>query len=279
MWVKREDAFAINGVNGSKVRSLWYLAHDAAGLVAYGSRHSPHGNRVAHVAQAFGIPCHLHIAGGALLPEYQMAERASAHIFRHTPGYMTVIAARAREDAKQHGYYLVPFGVVCREAVQHVIPQVTDIPDAVQRIVMAVGSGITLAGLLHGLQHADRHIPVLGVCVGKSPLETLTHYAPQGWQSQVSLVASSLPYEKPAPNRWRGLVLDPIYEAKCVPFLRAGDLLWIIGVRSSALAEVTDQMPRSSALGDGVGMPLMGDSSAGDSTLDADTSAKVAAQF
>ena len=32
-------------------------------------------------------------------------------------------------------------------------------------------------------------------------------------------------------ERLGGLALDPYYEAKCVPYLRPGDLFWVVGRR------------------------------------------------
>ena len=47
-----------------------------------------------------------------------------------------------------------------------------------------------------------------------------------------TIVKSDLDYEKEAKIFNIGNVeLDKIYEAKCLPFLRDGDLLWIVGKR------------------------------------------------
>lgn len=50
----------------------------------------------------------------------------------------------------------------------------------------------------------------------------------------IDLVPAGLPYDHRAPDTTLGvLALDPIYEAKCLPFLRDGDLLWVVGLRPS----------------------------------------------
>ena len=46
------------------------------------------------------------------------------------------------------------------------------------------------------------------------------------------IVESKLSYEKEANEYMIGdLELDKIYEAKCLPYLKDGDLLWIVGKR------------------------------------------------
>ena len=102
---------------------------------------------------------------------------------------------------------------------------------------MPVGSGMSLAGVLWGLRNRGglfQAMPVLGVVVGADPAKRLDKYAPPGWREMVELRPSGLDYHDAAPrNRLGPLVLDPIYEAKCLPFLRAGALVWIVGVRQT----------------------------------------------
>jgi hypothetical protein len=51
----------------------------------------------------------------------------------------------------------------------------------------------------------------------------------------VTLVPSGLDYHDEAPRQSiAGLSLDPIYEAKCIPFLEPGDVLWVVGIRATA---------------------------------------------
>jgi hypothetical protein len=99
------------------------------------------------------------------------------------------------------------------------------------RIVIPVGSGMSAAGVLAGMAEHHLDIPVLGVMVGADPRRRLDTWAP-GWEARLSLVASALNYEQRAPVTALGdLELDPIYEAKALPFLRFGDLLWVVGCR------------------------------------------------
>lgn len=246
--VKRDDLFSIAGVRGGKVRSCWTLAQGAQGLVTAGSRASPQVNIVAHIARRLGIPCRVHVPTGELSPEVQAAKDCGAEVVQHAAVYNTVIVARAREDAAATGWREIPFGMECAEAVEATRKQVANLPDDVTRIVMPVGSGMSLAGVLWGLEDRGLHIPVLGVQVGADPSDRLDEYAPKDWRQRVELVPSGLDYHQPASScLLDDLELDPIYEAKCLPFLDEGDLLWCVGIRQTASAPSLDFVDRSKA--------------------------------
>lgn len=238
VWLKRDDQFTIADVAGGKVRTCWHIATagDVVGLVTAGSRASPQVNIVAHIARALGVPCRVHVPSGDLAPELLDAVACGAEIVPHRPGYNSVIVARARDDATQRGWTEIPFGMECDEAVRQTAGQVVDIPAGVKRIVVPVGSGMSLAGVLTGLRDPRAiPIPVLGVVVGADPVKRLDRYAPLAWRDMVKLVKSDLDYHTPAPvTTLEGVALDAIYEAKCLPFLEPDDLLWLVGIRRTA---------------------------------------------
>jgi hypothetical protein len=236
-FVKRDDLFRVAGVPGGKVRSCWHLCRQAtAGLVTAGSRQSPQVNIVARLARKLGLPCRVHVPSGAMTPELIAARQAGAEIIQHRPGYNTVIVARARDDAEARGWTEIPFGMECQEAVTQTRAQVPEeLPAGVTRVVVPVGSGMSLAGVLHGLRDRGWDVPVLGVRVGADPTKRLDEFAPAGWREQVEIVESGLDYHDHAPEVMLGDVeLDPVYEAKCIPFLEPGDLLWVVGIRQTA---------------------------------------------
>jgi 1-aminocyclopropane-1-carboxylate deaminase/D-cysteine desulfhydrase-like pyridoxal-dependent ACC family enzyme len=143
----------------------------ATGLVTAGSRSSPQVNIVAHIAKTLGIPCRVHTPAGELSPEVQAAVGAGAEVVQHKAGYNNVIIKRARDDAKARGWREIPFGMECTEAVTQTRGQVASIAEAVRagaikRVVMPVGSGMSLAGVLHGLRGHGLTVPVVGVVVG-----------------------------------------------------------------------------------------------------------------
>jgi len=231
--VKRDDLFCVGGVRGGKVRSCWQLAKGATGLVTAGSRSSPQVNIVAHIAQELGIPCRVHCPSGALSPEVLAAQGAGAEVLQHKPGYNTVIVKRAKDDAAAQGWREIPFGMECQEAVNQTRDQVASLPwGEFKRIVIPVGSGMSLSGLLWGLE--EEEVPVLGVVVGADPTTRLDKWAPSDWRDRVTLVASGKDYHAEVAGSLGDLLLDPVYEAKCLPFLEQGDLLWVIGIRQTS---------------------------------------------
>lgn len=236
IWVKRDDLFQIAGVRGGKVRSCWHLAQGAKGLVTAGSRSSPQVNIVAHIARELGVPCRVHTPTGALSPEVRQAQECGAEVVQHKAGYNNVIIARAREDAAARGWTNIPFGMECWEAVRQTAGQfvATAIPEDVKRIVITVGSGMSLAGLIHGMEAAKVDLDVIGVCVGADPEDRLDRYA-AGWRGKrIALIKSGSRYDEPAARTRLGEIeLDSIYEAKCIPHLKAGDMFWLIGIRAT----------------------------------------------
>lgn len=259
--VKRDDLFQIGGVSGGKVRSCWHLAQGAAGLVTAGSRSSPQVNIVAHIARRLGIPCRVHTPAGALSAEVVAAQRAGAEVVQHRAGYNNVIVARAREDARARGWREIPFGMECPEAIEETRGQAANLPAAARRIVIPVGSGMSLAGVLHGLRDLGRALPVVGVVVGADPQARLDQYAPAGWRAMATLVPSGSPYDRPAPRLELGaLRLDSHYEAKCLPVLEPGDLLWCVGIRQSetpaAELAAAPMMPQW-IVGDAIDLPAL----------------------
>lgn len=234
-YFKRDDLFCVNGVCGGKVRTCWTLAQgETQGLITAGSRQSPQVNIVAHIAQHLGIKARVHTPTGKLSPEVLNAQEIGAEVIQHKYGYNSVIIKRAKDDAQSSGWREIPFGMECIEAVNATAEQVVNIPKDTKRIIMPVGSGMSLSGVLTGLKKFNLNIPVLGVQVGAEPTKRLDKYAPENWRDMVTIVKSDLDYHKHAKvKEIEGISLDPIYEAKCLPFLEEGDLFWIVGIRKT----------------------------------------------
>lgn len=242
--VKRDDLFDVGGSRGGKVRTCLALAERAAaegrqGLVTAGARHSPQVNIVATVAAHLGLRCRAHIPAGPVTPELEAAAAAGAQLIAHRPGHNSVIVARARADAAALGWGHIPFGMEHAEAVRQTAGQVGWVAASAPRIVVAVGSGMSAAGIVAGLHAARSSARVLGVCVGADPRPRLNKFC-AGWRARLELVPAGLPYHKPYPEPHLGdLALDPYYEAKCLPHLGAGDLFWVVGIRQTATKGVS----------------------------------------
>lgn len=259
-WLKRDDMYERAGVRGGKVRSAWFLctSDEYEGLVTAGAKTSPQINIIAHIAKELGLPMRAHCPSGELGVEVASAQSLGADIIQHKPGYNTVIVARAREDAETLGWKNVPFGMECDEAVLMTALQVGNLPEEVNQIVMPVGSGMSFCGVLWGLEFfglTDR-VKVTGVQVGANPNKRLEKYAPTGWDEYAEIVKSSRGYHEfiddnyldVTPESCEGgtddgklnlIEIDPIYEAKCKPFLydvinrneSGTTLFWIVGLR------------------------------------------------
>lgn len=237
-WFKRDDRYIVAGVPGGKARTCWAMAQGADGLITAGSRQSPQVNIVAQIAQELGVPCRVHVPQGDTTPELREAMVAGAELVQHEAGYNNVLISRATEDAEETGYRYIPFGMMCQDAVDQTREQVANLPAGAERLVVPVGSGMSLSGILWGLEDHNNPIPVLAVQVGKDPGGTLDEWAPPGWRNRVTLVESSLDYHDHAPQTtFKGVRLDPVYEAKCIPHLEPGDCLWVVGIRRSRAGE------------------------------------------
>lgn len=232
--VKRDDLFEVAGVRGGKARTCWVLSQGAKGLVTAGARHSPQINIVAHIGKELGLNVKVFTGIGELTPELKEAKDFGVELYQVKPAYNSVLIARAKSKALETGYTYIPFGMECEEAVVQTSKQVENIPDEVKRIVVPVGSGMSLAGILSGLiKFKKEHIKVLGIIVGAKPFKRLDKYAPPNWDKMVEFRTSFLRYNETSPRLHLGdLVLDPIYESKCLPYLTSDDLLWVVGIRN-----------------------------------------------
>ena len=208
--LKRDDTFEVNGVRGSKVRAALYMGHKAqeagyTSLMVVAARQSPQPAVVSAVAQHLGMYCTVMVPKSKkLTPELQFAldKRAMVETARAT--FLSSAARQVRNIKGLRG---------------------------VKRIVVPVGSGISCSGVISGMRRFGIDLPVLGVMMGRDPSGVLHRFVP-GWGEQCKLVDSGIAYKEPAPvTKIGGVQLDPIYEAKCLPFLKKGDLLWVVGIR------------------------------------------------
>lgn len=243
IWIKREDLFRYGGVRGSKARVIQQIGKGAKGLITAGHRSATLVEIVPQIAKSKGIPCRVHIPFGEHSTQMKEAERHGAKLIRHNPGYRGVVFKRAKDDAARRGWTLIPFGVKSPITAQLTSDQVRNIPSGVRRIVTAVGSGMALSGILKGLDHIGSSLKVLGIMAGADPRPILDEFAPKNWRSRVTLRASGFPYEHEVEADIEGVILDPVYEAKAKRFLKAGDMMWIVSVRSSAYSEETKADP------------------------------------
>lgn len=237
LFVKRDDLFSISDVHGGKARSASFLIQYAISMgfthiVTAGSRHSPQVEIVGSICRDYGLDF------TAFVPQGELSEDISslsdfATIYQVPFGRNSVIKSKAKAFSYNSHAFLVPFGMECVEAVYQTASQVVNIPAGVKRIVIPVGSAMSLCGVLTGLILANTRVPVLGVSVGANYERVMKAYAPPGWESFCTIIKSPLDYSVEVTASIGTITLDPVYEAKCIPFLLSGDLLWIVGCRKS----------------------------------------------
>lgn len=228
--VKRDDTYtAAPGACGGKARTAACMVTPATqGLITAGGRGSRQIGIVAALAKARGLPARVHIPAGEPTPWIQMARDYGAEIIEHRPGYTSVIVARAKEDLRP-GWVLVPYSMETQTAVLATATQVPVVTP--KRILVSVGSGMTLAGILHGLN--GKPVPITAVIIGADPIKRLNTYAPRGWRERVELVKSKHSYHDHVKETinisGENYTLDPVYEAKLAEYIMPDDLVWITG--------------------------------------------------
>lgn len=241
VWIKRDDLFEVAGVRGGKVRTCYELArrgklYGREVLVTVGSRLSPQIEIVAHIADYLNMRCRAHTTLGEYSLELKCAAKLGAEIIQHPMGFNNVLSARAREDVmSNHNATLIPFGMKHIEAVNQTRRQVMNLPRECKRIVVPVGSGMSLAGILWGLADFQINIPVIGVLIGGNVRATMKRFAPLLWWQRVEFIDDGVPYKKLVNAKIGSVVLDPIYEAKCINFIEKGDLFWCVGIRKTRM--------------------------------------------
>ena len=238
VYVKRDDKFEIYGVCGGKARSAYQLICDGINkgyteFVTAGSRMSPQCELISCLCESIGVKCHLFMPKGKdTSVSLNINKNSLSTIHRTKVGYNSVICKWSKDFAEENNFYYIPFGMECEENINVTKHQVVNIPNKVQRIVMPIGSGMSFISVLNGLEHYKMFdIEVVGISVGKDVTKNLEKYlnAPH---IKYSIIKSELDYEKEAKNYIIGdIELDKTYEAKCLPYLKDGDLLWVVGKR------------------------------------------------
>lgn len=234
----RDDLYCgPGGARGGKARTCEALlaGRESTAVVTAGSRASTSPAVIAAVAFGLGYDSvRVHTPAGEPGAPLREALELGAERVVQTPGYRSVLWARAREDAEERDAELVPFGMECSVAAEQTARAVGSALPALglaRRLIVPVGSGMTLAGVLLALNAADSHLPVIGVVMGADPTERLNRFAPFWRWRDVELVPSGLPYAAEVEADIDGVDMNPVYEAKCVRFMRAGDALWMVGRR------------------------------------------------
>lgn len=254
LYVKRDDLTGFS-LGGNKVRKLEYLLADACArnadsILVCGGPRSNLCQTTAAAAQVLGLDCELILYGTRPVPaplNLRLAEMtgAVAH-FTADPDRSTVDQlARVRVAALKaagRSPYVIPRGgatavgaVGYHHAAYELAAQLRAAAIDPAAIVIAVGSGGTLAGLLSGLAAVETPWPVIGASVSRTQTEAISRIRTLAQQC-CELMGVPVPSIEPTVVDARGpgygrewpeatsagelafraesLLLDPVYTAK-----------------------------------------------------------------
>lgn len=254
LWIKRDDLTGLGG-GGNKIRKLEFtcaqaISDGASALVTTGAPQSNHARLTAAAGARLGLDVHLVLRGDGSAPvEGNLALESlfGAHV--HWASDVTSAASAVAEELVRQGVKttVIPFGGTSVTAAhgyarcgRELLTQTT-----VDLVVTALGSGGTMAGLVHCLG-ADR---VLGVDTGavpspaeqvravldglarestlnlpdpgpEEPLRIRSDQVGAGYDRLTGPVLEAMELAA----RTEGLVLDPVYSGRALAGLRAAVL-------------------------------------------------------
>jgi L-cysteate sulfo-lyase len=236
LWIKRDDLTGLGG-GGNKVRKLQYtcaeaLAAGATTLITTGVLQSNHARLTAAAAARLGLRCVLVLAGrepmiprGNLLLD-QLAGAEIVWAGAEPPAKVAQAEAEARP-----GSHLIPFGGSAQVSVAAYVDCARELTAQVPEfdcVVVAVGSGATMAGLVRELG-PER---VLGVDTGAVPDPYAAVTDLLGERPELTIDRSQIGLGYPAVTepvrealklaaRTEGIFLDPTYTGRALAGLIA----------------------------------------------------------
>ncbi len=174
--VVRDDLFP----GGTKARFIGRL-FDGADEVVYASpAEGGAQTALATVAGQLGKRATVFIAKRAKPHDRGlMAKRLGAKVLQVSPGYLTVVQARARAYAEARGALLAPFGMDVPEAAQ-VISEAARQIDAPDEFWCASGSGVLYRALAAAWPNAIGHVVQIGRKLEEADVPgAIVHVAPE----------------------------------------------------------------------------------------------------
>lgn len=251
--VKRGDAFQLGPLTGSKVRQCLHVVHTHldeirdryhGGLLTAAGLPSPQTAIVCGVATYFGL--HSAIA----VPRYKnetvdvnrlnvsLSQHFGARVFGATNPRPSGVEHLARSLDAALGYYRIKFGMIGDVAMEPVVQQVANVPDAIREVVIISGSGLSALSVLKGLARYQKHH------VEQVTVVTLSHFfhdnkrrwydeQPEQFAGRLHIVESPLSYG----TLYKKTEFDWTYEAKAWRWMtdhRTPDpsiLFWVVGKR------------------------------------------------
>lgn len=237
LWIKRDDLTGL-GAGGNKIRKLRYtlaeaLAAGASTVVTTGAAQSNHARLTAAAAARLGLRCVLVLAGDAPAARggnLLLDELAGAEIVWAGPQPLAEVAASIP------GAHVIPFGGSSAFSAQGYVDCARELtaqlPDGFAEVVVAVGSGGTMAGLVaelgpervrgvHVGAVPDPHAAVAALIPGgevdPGALRIDTSQVGEGYSTLTPAVRAALTLAA----RTEGIFLDPTYTGRALAGLIA----------------------------------------------------------
>lgn len=239
-YVRNDLVTFTNGVNGGKAICIKRLLDEAIsdgykGVVTSGSRTSPQIEIVSQMTKELGLTCDIFVPKGQPTNILKfIEENTDAVIHTSNAGYTSTATGQAKKYCIEHNLAYIPFGCECYENLECIYKVMMELPlDTYKRIVVPIGSGTAFVGIVNALNQLEHtEIEVLGVQVGMDPQKTIDKFMVPYNEVKYTIVKAEQDYKEFYPNPViDGIELDPQYEAKCIPFLKEDDTLWIVGRR------------------------------------------------
>lgn len=230
------------GTNGGKAICINRLLNEGVSqgyksFVTSGSRTSPQLEIISTLCKYRNLECHIFIPKGkdTKTLEY-IRNNTNAIIHESNANYQNTANAQAQKFVMQSiDKYYIPFGCECWENLDEIykVLEKLNLPNVPSRIVVPIGSGTTFCGVINALTKLNlTNISVLGVQVGMKPDKTIERFMNTLTPIHYEIVQSELDYKTlPEVTTIEGVDLDSQYEAKCIPFLKENDYLWIVAKR------------------------------------------------
>ncbi len=204
--VVRDDLFP----GGTKARFLGHLFARSDEVVYASPAEGGAQSALAIAARQCGKRATIFVAKRARPhPRALMAKAHGAKVYQVSPGYLTVVQARARAYCTDTGASLMPFGADMPEAIEAIAQAALATGADPEEIWCASGSGVLARGLAKAWPKARR----VAVQVGRD-------LAPED-VAGARIVKHPLPFASPCRSR-PPFPSDPHYDAKAWEMVTAG---------------------------------------------------------
>ncbi|TCO44233.1 D-cysteine desulfhydrase family protein [Actinocrispum wychmicini] len=250
--VKRDDVNGL-GVGGNKLRKLEFLIGEAlaAGVdtvITFGALQTNHGRQTAAVCARLGLRCEL-----ILVKEVDRAdeayEKSGNMLLDHLYGAHVHICETGEEAGQvyervnaERNAVTFPVGGSNSTGILGYVAAAAELHDQradIDKIVVAVGSAGTAAGLALGIKQLDWPVTLIGACVSRTAEESRAYVEGLAGAVDIELTdrAVGAGYGVPTRQMWaavrlfartEGITLDPVYSGKAaaalVDMIRNGEI-------------------------------------------------------